>query len=125
VDLLAGFKPERSLMNEKLIIFSSMPQLQKLLRAVYYPKVLLLTQSLMQVSEILHKFTLSFPVTVITLHDGQVLVSKNGLTHIIPLSKTGYSPLTIWNGELAAKITVMNLFNPDNVLNATTAALFS
>ena len=125
VDLLAGFKPEKSLMNENLIIFSSMPQLQKLLRAVYYPKVLLLTQSLMQVSEILHKFTLSFPVTVITLHDGQILVSKNGLTHIIPLSKTGYSPLTIWNGELAAKITVMNLFNPDNVLNATTAALFS
>ena len=125
VDLLAGFKPEKSLMNENLIIFSSMPQLQKLLRAVYYPKVLLLTQSLMQVSEILHKFTLSFPVAVITLHDGQILVSKNGLTHIIPLSKTGYSPLTIWNGELAAKITVMNLFNPDNVLNATTAALFS
>ena len=125
VDLLAGFKPEKSLMNENLIMFSSVPQLQKLLRAVYYPKVLLLTQSLMQVSEILHKFTLSYPVTIVTLHGEQVLVAHAGNLHVLPLEKTGYTPITFWNGELAAKIAVMNIFNPDNVLNATTAALFS
>ena len=112
-------------MNENLIVLSSMPQLQKLLRAIYYPKVLLLTQSLMQVSEVLHKFTLSYPVTIVTLYNGQVLVARSGNLHALPLEKTGYTPLTFWNGELAAKITVMNLFNPNSELDATTAALFN
>ena len=125
VDLMTNFQPEKSLMNENLIVLSSMPQLQKLLRAIYYPKVLLLTQSLMQVSEVLHKFTLSYPVTIVTLHNGQVLVARSGNLHVLPLEKTGYTPLTFWNGELAAKITVMNLFNPNSELDATTAALFN
>ena len=78
----------------------------------------------MQVAEALHKFTLSYPVSLITLHNEQVLVAKNGQVNVVPLEKTGYAPLTIWNGELASKIVAMNLFNPDNFLDATVAALF-
>lgn len=125
VDNLINSAPERVLMNENLIIFASMAQLQKLFRAVYYPKVLLLTQSLMQVAENIHKFTLSYPVSIITLHDGQMLVAKNGNVNVVPIDKTGYSPITIWSGEMAAKITAMNLFNPDNFIKASTAALFA
>ena len=124
VDALSNSAPDKDLMNENLIIFVSMAQLQKLFRAVYYPKVLLLTQSLMQVAENLHKFTLSYPVSIITLHDNQVIIAKNGNVNVVPLEKTGYSPMTIWSGELAAKLTVMNLFNPDNFLNASVAAVF-
>ena len=40
VELLAEHEPERWLMNENLILLASMPQLQKLLRAIYYPKML-------------------------------------------------------------------------------------
>ena len=101
-----------------------MAQLQKLFRAVYYPKMLLLTQSLIQVAENLHKFTLSYPVSIITLHDNQIIIAKNGNINVVPIEKTDYSPITIWSGECAAKLTVMNLFNPDNFLKASVAALF-
>ena len=124
VDIVAEDNPERLLMNENVIIFGSMVQLQKLLRAVYYPKMLLLSQSLIQVAEILHKFTLSYPTSIITLHNGQVLVANSGKVAAVPLEKTGYSPITFWNGELAARIVAMNLYNPNNFISASVAALF-
>ncbi|MBR2544381.1 hypothetical protein IKF04_03740 [Candidatus Saccharibacteria bacterium] len=124
VDIVADNDPERTLMNENLIFFTSMAQLQKLLRAVYYPKMLLLTQSLVQVSEVLHKFTLSYPVKLVTLHDGQILLAENGTVRVVSIEESGYSPVTIWSGELAAKITVLNLFNPNNFLPAGTTAVF-
>ena len=124
VDIVTDNSPERTLMNENLIFFTSMAQLQKLLRAVYYPKMLLLTQSLVQVSEVLHKFTLSYPVKLVTLHDGQILLAENGTIRVVSIEESGYSPVTIWSGELAAKITLLNLFNPNNFLPASTTAVF-
>lgn len=120
IDLIADNNPEKLLMNENLILFASMPQLQKLLKAVYYPKVLLLSQPLMQMAEILHKFTLSYPVAIITFNNGQILMAENGLVRAVDLAKSGYSALTIWSGELAAKIVALNLYNPNNFLDATT-----
>lgn len=125
VDLAAENRPERLLMNENLVFFAAMPQLIKLFRAVYYPKMLLLSQSLVQVAEILHKFTLSYPVCIITLHNEQILIAKNGMIKAVPLEKSGYTPIGFWRGEPAAKITAMNLYNPNNILKATTFALFS
>ena len=125
VDLLTEGKTERILMNENLILMGSMAQLQKIFRAVYYPKVLLLTQSLMQVAEAIHKFTLSYPVSIITLHDGQIIIAKNGELNVVPISSTKYSPLSMWDGELAARIMALNLYNPNNFNKATTVALFT
>ena len=124
VDIVADNGPERTLMNENLIFFTSMAQLQKLLRAVYYPKMLLLTQSLVQVSEVLHKFTLSYPVKLVTLHDGQILLAENGIIRVVSIKESSYSPVTIWSGELAAKMTVLNLFNPNNFIQASITAIF-
>lgn len=124
VDILSDNGPERTLMNENLIFFTSMAQLQKLLRAVYYPKMLLLTQSLVQVSEVLHKFTLSYPVKLVTLHDGQILLAENGIIRVVSIKESSYSPVTIWSGELAAKMTVLNLFNPNNFIQASITAIF-
>lgn len=124
VDLIAEYKPEPILMNPQTIFFASMPQLQKLFRTVYYPKVLLLSQSLFQVADALHKFTLSYPTKIITLHNEQILIAESGEVKAVPLDKSGYSPLTFWNGELAAKIVAINLFNPNNFINATLSAIF-
>ena len=123
VDLVAENKPDRLLMNENLIIFASVAQLIKLLRAVYYPKMLLVSQSLVQVTDVLHKFTLSYPISLITLHNEQILVAKNGVVKAVPLEKTGYSTLMMWSGELAGKIMAMNLYNPDNFILATVSAI--
>ncbi len=125
VDLMVENEPEKLLMNENLIFLASLAQLQKLLRAVYYPKMLLLSQSLVQVGEVLHKFTLSYPTMIITFHNGQIIIAKNGILKAVPIEKTEYSPITIWSGELAAKITALNLYNPNNFTKATISALFS
>lgn len=124
VDLLTENMPDRWLMNENVIIMASMAQLQKLLRAVYYPKMLLLSSSLVQVAEVLHKFTLSYPVGVITLHNEQVLVARNGIVKAFELAKTDYSPLAFWNGEAAGKIVGMNLYNPSKIIESSVCAIF-
>ena len=124
IDLLSENMNETCLMNENLILFGSLVQLQKLLRAIYYPKMLLLSQSLIQVVEVLHKFTLSYPVSIITLHNNQILIAKNGNVKSVPIEKSGYSPMMLFQGELAAKVAALNMFNPNNFIDATVTAIF-
>ena len=124
VDLIAETGPEELLVNGQIVIMGSLAQLQKLLRAVYYPKMLLLSQSLMQVAEVLHKFTLSYQVGLVTLHSGQILIAKDGIVKAMPLANSGYSPIMLWSGELAAKIAILNLYNPNSFIDATVAAIF-
>ena len=123
VDLVADNITELLLMNENLVFLASMPQLIKLFRAVYYPKMLLLSQSLVQVADALHKFTLSYPVSIITLHSEQILIAKNGMVKAISLSESSYSPLTFWQGEIASKILAFNLYNPNQFIDATITAI--
>lgn len=125
VDLLSENLSESVLLNEKIIIMASMVQLQKIFRAVYYPKMLMLSAPLMNVAEALHKFTLSYPIAIITLHNGQILVAKNGKVKVASLEKTEFSPISFWGGEVAAKIAALNLYNPNNFLEATTSAIIS
>ncbi|MBQ2660703.1 hypothetical protein IJF93_01360 [Candidatus Saccharibacteria bacterium] len=125
VDLASENGAEKWLMNGKIVIMGSVVQLQKLLKAVYYPKMLMMSQSLVQVADVLHKFTLSYPIAVITLHGGQILVAKDGKVVAMPVEKSGYSPIMFWGGESAAKIAAFNLYNPNNFIKATICALFS
>ena len=122
VDIIADGQAERILMNSNLMIMGSVVQLQKLFKAVYYPKMLMPSQSLVQVAEALHKFTLSYPIGLITLHDVQIIVAQNGIVNVLPLKNTSYSPITIWDGMLASKIVALNLYNPNNFLEATLVA---
>ncbi|MDO4753060.1 MAG: hypothetical protein Q4A36_02420 [Candidatus Saccharibacteria bacterium] len=124
VDLIAEIKKESLMMRTELIIMASVVQWQKILHNLYYPKILQPSQSLIQVAESFHKFTLSYPVQVVTLHEGQIIIAKNGRVVVVALEKSGYAPLTFWNGELAAKIAAMNIFNPNQFIEATVAALF-
>ena len=124
VDALTDNAPERWLMNENVTVMASIAQLQKLLRAVYYPKMLLMTSSLVQIADVLHKFTLSYPIAIVSLHNGQVLVAKNGVLKAVALEKTGYSPMLFWNGEIAGKIIGINIYNPNQFIEATVNAIF-
>lgn len=124
VDLLTSEINETVLMNNNLISVASMAQLQKLFRAVYYPKMLTMTQPLPQIVEALHKFTLSYPVKIATLFNNQILLAENGEVAAVPLEKTGYSPLTIWGGEFASKILIYNLFNPSAFMRSAICASF-
>ena len=123
VDLVAVDGADRLLENENLVVVCSMVQLQKLLHAAYYPKVVLLSSSLLQVAELLHKLTLSFPSAVVTLHNETVLVAKDGRVNAVPLEKTPYTAMNIWNGELVARMAALSLYHPD-FLEAAVASLF-
>lgn len=122
IDLLLPEMPNL-IERENLFIVGTMAQMQKLFRAVYYPKMLLLSMPLMQAVETLHKFTLSYPCTIMTLFEDQLIISYSGKVVSVPLTSTLYTPLSLWDGELAGKIAVMNLFNPGKSLEATIASL--
>lgn len=124
IDLLADHQPETLLSNPHLNLLGSLLQFKKLLASIYYPKRLLASQSLLQVVETLHKFTLSYPIGLVTLHNGQILVAQSGNVTAVPLENSGFSPLSLWHGEFASKITVLNLYNPGDFTKATIAAIY-
>lgn len=124
VDLIASEGLEETLMRKDFTVMGSIPQWQKIFKTAYYPKILQQSQPLMQVVEAFHKFTLSYPVQVVSLHEGQILIAFNGRVVAVPLTKTELSPLTVWNGELAAKILALNLYNPGKFIEASVSAIF-
>lgn len=123
VDLIAMDGADKLFENERLTVVCSMVQLQKLLRSAYYPKVVLLSSSLIQVAEILHKLTLSYPLAVVTLHNDMVLIAKDGEVNAMPLEKTPYTAMNIWNGELTSRMAALSLYHP-NFLEALVAGVF-
>ena len=49
---------------------------------------------------------------------------KNGIVKAVSMEKSGYSPIMLWSGELAAKIVALNLYNLNDFIDATMAAIF-
>lgn len=122
VDLLAPTAGQ-ILAHPQLFLVASMVQLQKVFRAIYYPKMILLSQPLISVIETLHKFTLTYPTTILTFHQDNVIVASHGKVTSTHIVDTEYSPISLWSGQLAARIAALNLFNPNKSLEATTAAV--
>lgn len=111
--------------RDNLYILASLMQLQKIFRALYFPKVLLLSMPLTSVLEVLHKFTLSYPTTIITYHQDQIIVANSGKIITTPIDSTAYAPITLWSGQLACKIAGLNLYNKGTPLEATAAAILA
>lgn len=107
----------------QITIIASMAQLQKVFRSVYYPKMIMLSQPLIPIIENIHKFTLTYPITLLTFHEENIIASHAGKIITTPITSTSYSPITLWSGQLAAKILALNLFNPHKPLEATSAAI--
>lgn len=122
VDLLAA-EADKLLTNPNLIIIASLAQLQKLFRAIYYPRMIMLSQPLLPLLETLHKFTLSYPATLLTFHQNQIIVAHDGQVITTPIDATSYTPLTLWSGQLAATALALNFYNPHKPLEATAAIL--
>ncbi len=122
IDLLAS-EAGRWLSRPNTIIIASMAQLQKLFRAIYYPRMILLSQPLIPTLETLHKFTLTYPATLLTFHQDNIIVAQGGEVSTTHLVDTDYSPISLWSGQLAARVTALNLYNPKQNFAATTAAI--
>ena len=77
VDLLQNSFAE-ILDNPRLVFVVSFAQVQKLLRAVYYPKILTFNIQLAQFVDILHKFTITYPVTICAFHAEHLVIAHGG-----------------------------------------------
>jgi hypothetical protein len=115
------------LIERPLTLFLTLPQLQSLLKNLFYPRPLFLTQPFLQILETIHKFTLTYPnLTIITFAHGYYLVAKDGKITTTKLENTPYNPISLWSGELATKISAYQIWNPNHSLeSATTAVLKS
>lgn len=120
IDLVKN-APEMLVNRPNTVLVLSFAQLQKLFQAVYYPKVLTFSMQLMQLVEALHKFTVTYPITLAVLHKDTVIVAHNGQVATTPWD----SPMLIWRGNTAAKAAVYWSWNVNQPLQSITASLLA
>lgn len=107
-----------------ITLVATMPQLQKLFRSLLYPKMIMLSSPLMPIVETLHKFTLSYPVTILTFHQEKIIAANNGNVITTSIDKTDYTPIALFVGNLASKVAALELWNPGKSFEATQSALW-
>lgn len=105
--------------REKTTLVLSFAQLQKLFQAVYYPKILSFSMQLMQLVDILHKFTVTYPVTIVTFHQSQLIIAHDGKV----ITQEFDEPMAIWRGTVATKAASYLLWTPQKPLEAISASI--
>lgn len=101
------------------LLVVSFAQLQKLFQGLYYPKVLTFSMQLLQLVEALHKFTTTYPCTIMTLHKDTMVVAHNG--HIV--TQPWDEPMALWRGTVAAKASAYAMWNKTEALKAVTQSI--
>ncbi len=120
VDLLKNASSQM-LERERTTLVVSFAQLQKLFQAVYYPKVLTLSMQLSLLVENLHKFTMTYPCSIVTFHSETLIVAHEGKVVTMPWANT----MALWRGSVATKAACYLLWTPTKPLEAIAASLVS
>ncbi len=132
--LLAKFKGQVTLVNDACDYITSssaiakdqqattlvmtVAQLQRLLMAYQWTKAITLGMPLLQLVEILHDFTLKYPVNIVTKQLGNIIVAATG-----KISTTKQeSDLETWRTDTATKASVWWLQNPGQTFEALTSS---
>lgn len=118
IDLVKN-NPELLVSRPNTTLVGSFAQLQKLFQGVYYPKMLTFSMQLANLVEALHKFTITYPVTLVTLHRDTVVIAHAGEV----VTQEWGNAMAIWRGTLATTITSYQLWNPSKPLEAAASAL--
>ncbi len=103
------------------MLIVSFAQLQKLFQAVYYPKMLTFSMQLLQLVEAVHKFTITYPVTLVVLHRETLITAHDGQV----VTTKWDNPMAIWRGQTAARAASYLLWTPNQPLEAISASLVS
>lgn len=101
------------------LIVASFAQTQKLFQGVYYPKMLAFSMQLMQLVEALHKFTLTYPCTFMTLHNDTLVIASGGEVVTQPWQNS----MAIWRGSVATKAACYWLWNPAKPLASSATSI--
>ncbi len=101
------------------LLVLSFAQAQKLLSGVYYPKVLTFSMPLAAFVDVVHKFTLTYPITLVVLHNENLVVAHDGKVSTTPWS----NPMAIWRGHTATLAASYWLWSPSQPFEAATTSL--
>ena len=118
IDLVAASHPQLLERPDTLFV-ASFAQVQKLLTSVYYPKMLTFSMQLLQLVDVLHKFTITYPTVVVTLHKDNLVIAHGG--HVV--TQQWANPMLLWRGEAAAHIASWYLWSPRQPLHAAATAI--
>lgn len=118
IDLLQNSFPVL-LENPNTVLVASLAQVQRIFRAVYYPKMIAFSMQLTQLVEVLHKFTITYPVSIMTLHNNQLIIARSGEVITQPWN----DPMRIWRGHTAARAASYVVWTPQAPLKALAASV--
>lgn len=118
VDLLKN-TPNILLERQNTTLVVSFAQLRSLLQAVYYPKMLNLSMPLLQFIDAIHKVTLTYPSTLVTFFNDQLIVAHDGEV----VTTTWTNPMALWRGEVATKAACYLLWTPRQALQAISTSM--
>lgn len=118
VDLLRNTSSE--LVNRPhTTLVLSFAQLQKLFQSVYYPKMLSFSMQVNLLVETLHKFTITYPVTIVTYHQNQCIIAHGGDI----VTQEFDQPMMIWRGSVATAIACYQLWAQEKPLQSSATAI--
>lgn len=122
-DAIELLKPvtERLANRERTTLVLSFAQLQKLFQSLYYPRILSFSMQLMQLADALHKFTITYPSTIVTFHQNHLVVAHGGNV----VTQEFDQPMAIWRGLTATKAACYLLWSPEKPLEAVAASFTS
>lgn len=103
----------------RTMLVLSFAQLQKLFRELYYPKILTFNMPLMQLVETLHKFTITYPLTIVVLHRETLVMAHGGEV----VTTEWADPMRIWRGTTAARAATYWLWTPSQPLEAVASSV--
>ena len=105
--------------NPNVTFVASFAQVQRLFRSVYYPKILTFSMQLRQFIDVLHKFTITYPVTIAVLHSEQMIIARGGEV----ITQPWQNAMRIWRGDTATRAASYLLWTPENPLGAVATSL--
>lgn len=109
----------RILDNPNVVLVASFAQVQRLFQAVYYPKMLTFSMQLTQLVETLHKFTTTYPVSIVTFHNGRIIATRDSQV----VTQEWPDAMKIWRGSVATISASYLLWSPRQPLQSIVASL--
>lgn len=107
--------------RQRTTLVLSFAQLQKLFQAVYYPKMLGFSMQLSLLVDTMHKFTITYPVTIVTYHQNQCIIAHGGDI----VTQEFDQPMMIWRGSVATAIACYQMWTPKKQLESCASAIYS
>lgn len=100
------------------LLVLSFAQIQKLFKNAYYPVILSFNMQLTQLVEAVHKFTITYPISIAVFHQSNIVIAHDGQVTTTKFN----NPLEIWRGVTATKMAINWTYKIKDPLQCFTVA---